>query len=36
MDREIERLFDQKGDQFSVPVRAFVIFEEEEGYQRAL
>lgn len=35
VDVEIQRYLESNGEKVSTPVRAFLIFEDEEGYQRA-
>jgi hypothetical protein len=32
IEHKINKLMEERGDEFSEPVRAFIIFQDEEGY----
>jgi hypothetical protein len=35
IEHKINKILEKEGDKMSEPVKAFIIFQDEEGYQRA-
>jgi hypothetical protein len=36
IEHQLNKTFEEQGDELSEPVRAYIIFQDEEGYQRAI